>query len=295
MNLNFTSPVHPVPAPRPTSFFIEDILLHKPKPLREVPAEHFAGSLASRVPLLDYGYPLMPAPTLLAPHPHPALHKPEHHHHHHPYFLTTSGKCGARVQPEMEKGSSASRRVWVCVLGLRVPALPSPRLRQRGSEISTSRDFEPSDLRLSLSPSAVYFVLNSFYITVLEWDRASLFHVHQQRWGRAGPSRGGGRLRARPSPRTLPRAASSKVSPREAEVSLRVAALPLPSLPSAFLPSLGCISLALIALRVIAPFLRLAEPHLLGRVRMGCFHRDEKKKKKKVNKIEIKQNKKKTK
>ncbi|XP_042688148.1 brain-specific homeobox protein homolog [Centrocercus urophasianus] len=91
MNLNFTSPVHPVPAPRPTSFFIEDILLHKPKPLREVPAEHFAGSLASRVPLLDYGYPLMPAPTLLAPHPHPALHKPEHHHHHHPYFLTTSG------------------------------------------------------------------------------------------------------------------------------------------------------------------------------------------------------------
>lgn len=91
MNLNFTSPVHPVSAPRPTSFFIEDILLHKPKPLREVPPEHFPGSLASRVPLLDYGYPLMPTPTLLAPHPHPALHKPEHHHH--PYFLTTSGKC----------------------------------------------------------------------------------------------------------------------------------------------------------------------------------------------------------
>ncbi|NXG00956.1 BSH protein, partial [Sakesphorus luctuosus] len=90
MNLNFTSPVHPVSAPRPTSFFIEDILLHKPKPLREVPSEHFAGSLASRVPLLDYGYPLMPTPTLLAPHPHPALHKPEHHHNH-PYFLTTSG------------------------------------------------------------------------------------------------------------------------------------------------------------------------------------------------------------
>ncbi|NXN74978.1 BSH protein, partial [Himantopus himantopus] len=89
MNLNFTSPVHPVSAPRPTSFFIEDILLHKPKPLREVPPEHFPGSLASRVPLLDYGYPLMPTPTLLAPHPHPALHKPEHHHH--PYFLTTSG------------------------------------------------------------------------------------------------------------------------------------------------------------------------------------------------------------
>lgn len=98
MNLNFTSPVHPVSAPRPTSFFIEDILLHKPKPLREVPPEHFPGSLASRVPLLDYGYPLMPTPTLLAPHPHPALHKPEHHHH--PYFLTTSGKCSpARREP----------------------------------------------------------------------------------------------------------------------------------------------------------------------------------------------------
>ncbi|KAM9370021.1 brain-specific homeobox protein homolog [Phaethornis superciliosus] len=88
MNLNFTSPI---PPPRPTSFFIEDILLHKPKPLRDVPPEHFPASLASRLPLLDYGYPLMPAPTLLAPHPHP-LHKPEHPHHHpHPYFLTTSG------------------------------------------------------------------------------------------------------------------------------------------------------------------------------------------------------------
>ncbi|KFO61628.1 Brain-specific homeobox protein, partial [Corvus brachyrhynchos] len=57
MNLNFTSPVHPVSTARPTSFFIEDILLHKPKPLREVPPEHFPGSLASRVPLLDYGFP----------------------------------------------------------------------------------------------------------------------------------------------------------------------------------------------------------------------------------------------
>ncbi|XP_038236684.1 brain-specific homeobox protein homolog [Dermochelys coriacea] len=88
MNLHFTAPVHPVSAPRPTSFFIEDILLHKPKSLREVPPEHFSSPLASRVPLLDYGYPLMPTPTLLAPHPHHALHKPEHHH---PYFLTTSG------------------------------------------------------------------------------------------------------------------------------------------------------------------------------------------------------------
>ncbi|KAL8173666.1 UNVERIFIED_CONTAM: hypothetical protein K2H54_015091 [Gekko kuhli] len=89
MNLNFTShAVHAVSAQRPTSFFIEDILLHKPKPLREVGPEHFHGPLASRVPLLDYGYPLMPAPAILAPHPHHPLHKPEHHH---PYFLTTSG------------------------------------------------------------------------------------------------------------------------------------------------------------------------------------------------------------
>ncbi|MBN3301528.1 brain-specific homeobox protein homolog [Amia ocellicauda] len=87
MNLNFTSPGHPMPAQRPTSFFIEDILLHKPKPLREVFSSPFGSSLASRVPLLEYGYPLMPAPTLLAPHPHHALHKPEHH----PYFLTASG------------------------------------------------------------------------------------------------------------------------------------------------------------------------------------------------------------
>ncbi|NWI18055.1 BSH protein, partial [Crypturellus soui] len=86
MNLNFAPPVQP--APRPTSFFIEDILLHKPKPLREAPAEPFGAPLASRVPLLDYGYPLVPAPALLAPHPHPALHKPEHPH---PYFLTASG------------------------------------------------------------------------------------------------------------------------------------------------------------------------------------------------------------
>ncbi|XP_066495872.1 brain-specific homeobox protein homolog [Tiliqua scincoides] len=87
MNLNFTAHGAP-PSQRTTSFFIEDILLHKPKPLREVPApEPFPGPLASRVPLLDYGYPLMPPPALLAPHPHHPLQKPEHHH---PYFLTTS-------------------------------------------------------------------------------------------------------------------------------------------------------------------------------------------------------------
>lgn len=89
MNLNFTSPLHPASSQRPTSFFIEDILLHKPKPLREVAPDHFASSLASRVPLLDYGYPLMPTPTLLTPHAHHPLHKGDHHH---PYFLTTSGK-----------------------------------------------------------------------------------------------------------------------------------------------------------------------------------------------------------
>ncbi|XP_028564096.2 brain-specific homeobox protein homolog [Podarcis muralis] len=90
MNLNFTSHAvaHSVSSHRPTSFFIEDILLHKPKPLREVAPDHFHSPLASRVPLLDYGYPLMPPPTILAPHPHHPLHKPDHHH---PYFLTTSG------------------------------------------------------------------------------------------------------------------------------------------------------------------------------------------------------------
>uniref|UniRef100_A0A8D0E904 Brain-specific homeobox protein homolog n=1 Tax=Salvator merianae TaxID=96440 RepID=A0A8D0E904_SALMN len=90
MNLNFTSHAvaHSVSAQRPTSFFIEDILFHKPKPLREVTPEHFHNPLASRVPLLDYGYPLMPPPAILTPHPHHPLHKPDHHH---PYFLTTSG------------------------------------------------------------------------------------------------------------------------------------------------------------------------------------------------------------
>ncbi|XP_063798075.1 brain-specific homeobox protein homolog [Pseudophryne corroboree] len=80
MSLHFSSPaLHQVPSHRPTSFFIEDILLHKPKPLRD--------PFPTRVPLLDYGYPLMPTPTLLAPHPHHPLHKPEHH----PFFLAASG------------------------------------------------------------------------------------------------------------------------------------------------------------------------------------------------------------
>lgn len=84
MSLNYAPAA---PAHRSTSFFIEDILLHKPKPLREVLPPTFCGSLAARVPLLEYGYPLMPTP-ILAPHPHP-LHKPEHHQ----YFFT-SGKGG---------------------------------------------------------------------------------------------------------------------------------------------------------------------------------------------------------
>ncbi|MEE6522711.1 hypothetical protein FKM82_021317 [Ascaphus truei] len=90
MNLNFTSPVHQVSAQRPTSFFIEDILLHKPKPLRDSASTHVTSSFASRVPFLDFGYPLMPTPTILTPHPHHPLHKPDHHHHH-PFFLATSG------------------------------------------------------------------------------------------------------------------------------------------------------------------------------------------------------------
>ncbi|XP_053308356.1 brain-specific homeobox protein homolog [Spea bombifrons] len=88
MNLNFTSSTHQLPTQRPTSFFIEDILLHKPKPLRESAPAPFAGSFTSRVPILDYGYPLMPTPTILAPHPHHPLHKPDQHH---PFFLATSG------------------------------------------------------------------------------------------------------------------------------------------------------------------------------------------------------------
>lgn len=83
MSMNYASAA---PTQRSTSFFIEDILLHKPKPLREVIPSPFCNSLASRMPILEYGYPLMPTP-ILAPHPHHPLHKPEHHQ----YFFT-SGK-----------------------------------------------------------------------------------------------------------------------------------------------------------------------------------------------------------
>uniref|UniRef100_A0A667YUS4 Brain-specific homeobox protein homolog n=1 Tax=Myripristis murdjan TaxID=586833 RepID=A0A667YUS4_9TELE len=54
MSLNYASPA---PTQRSTSFFIEDILLHKPKPLREVFPSPFSSSLASRMPILEYGYP----------------------------------------------------------------------------------------------------------------------------------------------------------------------------------------------------------------------------------------------
>lgn len=84
MSMNYVSAVPPTQ--RSTSFFIEDILLHKPKPLREVIPSPFCSALASRMPLLEYGYPLMPTP-ILAPHPHHPLHKPEHHQ-----YLFTSGK-----------------------------------------------------------------------------------------------------------------------------------------------------------------------------------------------------------
>lgn len=83
-----------MPTQRSTSFFIEDILLHKPKPLREVIPSPFCSSLASRMPLLEYGYPLMPTP-ILAPHPHHPLHKPEHQ-----YFFTSGknrGQTGAEA------------------------------------------------------------------------------------------------------------------------------------------------------------------------------------------------------
>lgn len=149
MNLNFTAPVHPVPTGRPTSFFIEDILLHKPKPLRELPPEHFPGSLASRVPLLDYGYPLMPTPTLLAPHPHPALHKPEHHHHQQPYFLTASGKCGGFGAAGWGLGWGQDERDALGLAGISLHPSPPPWMHPRGR----SRSPRGSHLALRISLS----------------------------------------------------------------------------------------------------------------------------------------------
>lgn len=117
MNLNYTSPGAQMPTQRSTSFFIEDILLHKPKPLRDVFPSPFSNSLASRMPLLEYGYPLMPTP-ILASHPHHPLHKPEHH----PYFFT-SGKNSPSVcvctSPHYT-GDAVSNRLTLlnCCLGV---------------------------------------------------------------------------------------------------------------------------------------------------------------------------------
>ncbi|KAF6738531.1 Brain-specific homeobox-like protein [Oryzias melastigma] len=89
---------------RSTSFFIEDILLHKPKPLRDVMPSPFCASLASRMPVLEYGYPLMPTP-ILAAHPHP-LHKSEHHQ----YFFTSGMQMPALFQHHADLPGKHCRR-----------------------------------------------------------------------------------------------------------------------------------------------------------------------------------------
>uniref|UniRef100_A0A4W5MR67 Brain-specific homeobox protein homolog n=1 Tax=Hucho hucho TaxID=62062 RepID=A0A4W5MR67_9TELE len=105
MNLNYTSPVPQMPAQRSTSFFIEDILLHKPKPLREVFHSPFSSSLASRMPLLEYGYPLMSTP-ILAHHPHHPLQKLDHHQ----YFFTSGMQMPALFQHHPELPGKHCRR-----------------------------------------------------------------------------------------------------------------------------------------------------------------------------------------
>ncbi|CAM9773045.1 unnamed protein product [Lampetra fluviatilis] len=88
--MNFTSSLHAPPA-RPTSFFIEDILLHKPKPAARDFA--FLGGAAGppRFTLLDCGYSaLLGGPALIpAPQPLPPLHRPDPHPH--PYLLAAQG------------------------------------------------------------------------------------------------------------------------------------------------------------------------------------------------------------
>ncbi|XP_068188123.1 brain-specific homeobox protein homolog [Antennarius striatus] len=101
MSVNYASAA---PPQRSTSFFIEDILLHKPKPLREVIPPPFCGGL-SRMPLLEYGYPLMPTP-ILAPHPHHQLHKPEHHQ----YFFTSGMQMPALFQHHADLPGKHCRR-----------------------------------------------------------------------------------------------------------------------------------------------------------------------------------------
>ncbi|KAG9263610.1 brain-specific homeobox protein homolog [Astyanax mexicanus] len=105
MSGNYTAAGAHMPAHRATSFFIEDILLHKPKPLREAFPSPFSGSLASRMPLLEYGYPLMPTP-ILAPHPHHPLHKAEHH----PYFFTSGMQMPSLFPPHPELPGKHCRR-----------------------------------------------------------------------------------------------------------------------------------------------------------------------------------------
>ncbi|XP_059208253.1 brain-specific homeobox protein homolog [Centropristis striata] len=102
MSMNYASAA---PTQRSTSFFIEDILLHKPKPLREVIPSPFCSSLASRMPILEYGYPLMPTP-ILAPHPHHPLHKPEHHQ----YFFTSGMQMPALFQHHADLPGKHCRR-----------------------------------------------------------------------------------------------------------------------------------------------------------------------------------------
>ncbi|MEQ2236209.1 hypothetical protein ILYODFUR_010203 [Ilyodon furcidens] len=101
MSVNYASAA---PTQRSTSFFIEDILLHKPKPLREVIPAPFCSSLTSRMPILEYGYPLIPTP-ILAPHPH-SLHKPEHHQ----YFFTPGIQMPALFQHHAELPGKHCRR-----------------------------------------------------------------------------------------------------------------------------------------------------------------------------------------
>ncbi|XP_066506322.1 brain-specific homeobox protein homolog [Hoplias malabaricus] len=105
MSGNFTAAGAHMPAHRATSFFIEDILLHKPKPLREVFPAPFTSSLSSRVPLLEYGYPLMPTP-ILAPHPHHPLHKAEQH----PYFFASGMQMPSLFAPHAELPGKHCRR-----------------------------------------------------------------------------------------------------------------------------------------------------------------------------------------
>ncbi|XP_061902405.1 brain-specific homeobox protein homolog [Entelurus aequoreus] len=102
MSMNYPSVA---PTQRSTSFFIEDILLHKPKPLREVIPSPFCGSLASRMPILEYGYPLMPTP-ILAPHPHHPLHKPEHHQ----YFFASGMQIPGLFQHHADLPGKHCRR-----------------------------------------------------------------------------------------------------------------------------------------------------------------------------------------